>query len=344
MQIHRVTGASLREALLRAQSEYGDDAVVIQQEFSPGGVVTLSVALEPKAKLGTRTTTVARDARGARPAPATQEGASALTAPEVDPARSPLVREVAQRLARTGTSQVFTAELCREIAAWPDADVHVMDRAAEAVGRRFPAVQLKRLEHGTRILALVGLTGVGKTTTLVKLAARMLRANRRVEIATLDSRRVGAVEQLRAWSKQLGVPLTVLRDGVKPHARAFEGSNVDCVFLDTTGSPTSDVAQILALQSAFAGARVAFDVYLVLSATASREADELVTRAYSALAPAGIVVTKLDETSTPAPVLEHAIAAKLPVAFLSNGPDVSHDLQRSGPEAVADLFLRGRIA
>jgi len=326
----------LREALLRAQSEYGDDAVVIQQEFAPGGGVTLSVAEKAEPAPARRAS-----AKRVLPAPAAKQ---APVEPEFDPARVPLVREVAQRLARTGASSAFTAELCREIAAWPDADVHVMDRAAEAIGRRCPAVQLKRLDHGTRIVALVGLTGVGKTTTLVKLAARMLRANRRVEIATLDSRRVGAVEQLRAWAKQLGVPLTVLREGVKPHARAFEGSNVDCVFLDTTGNPAADVAQIQALQAAFAGARVAFDVYLVLPATASREALELVTRAYSALSPEGIVITKLDETSTPSPVLEHALAAKLGIAFLSNGPDVALHLQRSGPEACADLFLRGRLA
>lgn len=335
MQIHRVTGASLREALLRAQSEYGDEAVVIQQEFAPGGGVTLSVALERPGETP--------KPRVQRVVPSAVETV-APAAPEFDPARVPLVREVAKRLARTGTSSALAGDLCREIAAWPDADVHVMDRAAVALGRRFPPVQLKRLEHGTRILALVGLTGVGKTTTLVKLAARMLRAQRRVEIATLDSRRVGAVEQLRAWAKQLGVPLTVLREGVKPHARAFEGSNVDCVFLDTTGSPKTDVAQIQALKAAFAGARVVFDVYLVLPATANREAHELVTKAYSALEPEGVVVTKLDETSTPAPVLEHALAAKLPIAFLSDGPDVAQDLQRSGPEAVADLFLRGRLA
>lgn len=339
-QIHRVTGASMREALLRAQNEFGDDAVVLQQEFVPGGGVTLSIA--QKAPVARQVASAARASNAANVRPA--RFPAVAPEPAVDPTRVPLVREVALRLEKTGTSRAFVEDVCAAIRAWPDPDAHVMDRAAECIGRRFPVARLKRVEQLTRIVALVGLTGVGKTTTLVKLAARMLRAKRRVELATLDSRRVGAVEQVRAWSKQLGLPLTVLREGIKPHARAFEGTQVDVVLLDTTGHPPSDVAQLLALKQAFAGARVAFDVYLVLPATASREALELVTRAYSALAPEGLVITKLDETLQPAAVLEHALAVELPIAFLTDGPDPSGHLHRSGPEACADLFLRGRLA
>src|SRR5262245_11969643 len=183
----------MRDALLRAQAELGDDAVVIQEEPAPGGGVTLSVA---------------------RRSPR----AAAAAAPAQDSTRVPLVREVAARLRATGTSEAFVQSVCAAIRDWPEPGVHVMDRAAAAIGARFPSVKLGRLERGTRILAFVGLTGVGKTTTIAKLAARMLRSGRRVELATLDALRVGAVEQLRAWSKELNVPLTVLRPGVRPHA------------------------------------------------------------------------------------------------------------------------------
>lgn len=321
MQIHRVRGSSLRDALLRAQDAYGEDAVVIQEESVPGGGVTLSVAKRE-----------------------TPRARTLATQPERDPARVPIVREVAQRLARTGTSQEFSAAICAEVREWPDPNVHVMDRAAECIGKRFPPVKLGRLDAGTRVLAFVGLTGVGKTTTIVKLATRMLRAGRRVELATLDVQRVGAVEQARAWSRELAVPLSVIRPGVKPHAKAFEGSGVDVVLLDTTGNPLVDVERLQELQQSFTGARVAFGTWLVLPATASRVSLEMVTRAYAPLAPEGVVITKLDETREPAAVLEHVLAAQLGVAFLSNGPDVSLHLQRSGPEACADLFLRGRLS
>lgn len=316
MQIHRVRGSTLKEALLRAQSEHGDDAVVIQQEAAPGGGVTLSVA---------------------RRAPAASAG-------DVDPLELPLVREVARRLLQSGASQALTRSICREIVDWPDASVHVMDRAAEVIGRRFQPVKVGKLERRTRVLAFVGLTGVGKTTTLVKLAARMLRAGRRVELATLDARRVGAVEQLRAWSTTLGVPLSILRESTRPKAEAFEGANVDVVLLDTAGNPVRDVAQLRALAQTFLGTRVVFDTWLVLSAGASRASMEMVTQAYHELNPAGLVVTKLDETREPAVVLEHALARSLPIAFLSDGPDVAAHLHRGGPEACADLLLRGRLA
>lgn len=316
MQIHRVRGSTLKEALLRAQSEYGDEAVVIQQEPAPGGGVTLSIA---------------------RKAPAT-------SADDIDPLELPLVREVAQRLLKSGASPSLTRALCREIVTWPDPSVHVMDRAAEVIGNRFKTVKLGKLERQTRVLAFVGLTGVGKTTTLVKLAARMLRAGRRVELATLDARRVGAVEQLRAWSTTLGVPLSVLRENTRPRAEAFEGANVDVVLLDTTGHPGRDVGQLRTLAQSFLGTRVVFDTWLVLSAGASRQSMEMVTQAYAELNPAGLVVTKLDETKEPGAVLEHALARSLPIAFLSDGPDVAAHLHRGGPEACADLLLRGRLA
>jgi flagellar biosynthesis GTPase FlhF len=315
VQIHRVRGSSLEEALLKAQSEHGDEAVVIQQEPAPGGGVTLSIA---------------------RRTPAGAHGA--------DPLSLPLVREVAQRLQRNGVSQALARVLCGAIAEWPDPAVHVMDRAAEAIGQRFQTVKLGKLERSTRVLAFVGLTGVGKTTTLVKLAARMLRAGRRVELATLDARRVGAVEQLRAWSTTLGVPLSVLRESTRPRAEAFEGAGVDAVLLDTTGHPLRDVAQLRALSQAFLGTRVVFDVWLVLSAGASRASLEMVTQSFAELVPAGLVVTKLDETKEPGVVLEHALARSLPIAFLSDGPDVSAHLHRGGPEACADLLLRGRLS
>lgn len=320
----------MRDALLRARSEFGDAAIVIQQELAPGGGVTLSVTQASGAGRSAQVDTTKFQA--------------VVSEPAFDPARMPLVREVAQRLEKNGASREFVASVCNAIREWADPGVHVMDRAAEHLGRRFPVAHLKRIEGCTRIVAFVGLTGVGKTTTLVKLAARMLRANRRVELATLDSRRVGAVEQLRAWARQLGVPLTVLDKGVRPHAKAFEGARVDAVLLDTTGNTTADVEQISALKSVFTGARVAFDVFLVLPATASREALQRVTQAYSALAPEGLVITKLDETSAPATVLEHALAGNLPIAFLTDGPDTSTDFHRFTPEACADLFLRGRLA
>ncbi len=316
MQIHRIRGSSLKEALLKAQSEYGDEAVVIQQEPAPGGGVTLSIARRAPATAGT----------------------------EADPLTLPLVREVAQRLLRNGASQALTRLLCREIAEWPDPSVHVMDRAAEVIGRRFQPVKVGKLERHTRVLAFVGMTGVGKTTTLVKLAARMLRAGRRVELATLDARRVGAVEQLRAWSTQLGVPLSVLRENTRPRAEAFEGANVDVVLLDTTGNPPRDVAQLRTLAQSFVGTRVVFDIWLVLSASSSRGSLDMVTQAFTELSPAGLVVTKLDETREPAVVLEHSLARSLPIAFLSDGPDVATNLHRGGPEACADLLLRGRLS
>src|SRR5262249_53077022 len=152
MQIHRVRGGTLREALLRARSELGDDALVVHQELIPGGGVTLAVR------------------RGA---------------PARDPAARPRAREVAEKLARAGASSELLLRVCSSLDEGSDSGQHVLDQAAQRIGALFPTARLERIPGHTRLIALAGTTGVGKTTSLVKLALRMQRAGRRVELATL---------------------------------------------------------------------------------------------------------------------------------------------------------------
>lgn len=255
-----------------------------------------------------------------------------------------ILREVAPRMLEHGASPAFVQSVCAAIEARRTGGAHILDVAADVIGARFPPAQLARLPGVARILAFTGSTGAGKTTSLVKIALRMSNSGRRVELATLDSHRLGAVEQLRAWSRELEVPLTVMREGVKLNPRGPTGPRVDVVLLDTTGHPASDCAQIAALRQKLEGAPVVIDTYLVLSASSSRAAMEASTSALAPLCPAGVVITKLDETREPAGVLEHALSIGCPLAFLSDGPDVGRHFHRAGPDPCADLMLRGRLS
>ena len=202
---------------------------------------------------------------------------------------------------------------------------------------------MARLEGKTRVLAFVGATGVGKTTSIVKLAKRLRDSGRRVELATLDSHRVGAVEQLRAWASSLGLPLTVLKRGVRMNPAALASGSVDIVLLDTTGHPKHDAELLGQLAKVFEAAPVQLDVQLVLAAPASRAALEAAYAPFAALKPA-CSITKLDETSDKALALEFALEKQLPVAFVNDGTDVDLNFHRAGGDAIADLWLRGRIA
>lgn len=326
MQIHHVTGSSLTDALLRARRAFGEEALVISQEVVAGGGVTLSVARR-------------RVSPSVQAAP---ERGDTLVAPRA--ALSPRLHEMARALRRTGTSDAMIQRIVAQVEPLLTSDTHVFDLAAEAIGSFVPIAHLPRLRTATRVLAFAGATGVGKTTSLVKLAARLAQAGRRVELATIDSRNVGAVEQLRAYSKLLAMPLTVVSAGARLNPGLFAAPSVDAILVDTSGTPAIDAEGLTLLRDSLASVPVAFDTYAVLSASNSKSALETSARALAVLAPTGFIVTKLDETTEPAVVLEHGLAAGWPLAFLSDGPDIARHFQRGGPERVADLFLRGKLS
>lgn len=324
MQIHRIRGSSLKEALLRARRMFGEDAIVVSQEILPGGEIALAVAQREAAAAGVES--------------------SIFRARESRAKESPALRELEQRLERNGVSQATLTRIVEALRARGANEGHLLDAAADEIGRLFPPARMGRLEQKTRVLAYTGATGVGKTTSIVKLAKRLRDSGRRVELATLDSHRVGAVEQLRAWANSLGVPLTVLKRGVRMNPAALASGSVDVVLLDTTGHPRHDAELLAQLQKAFEGAPVQLDVQLVLPAPASREALEAAWAPFEKHKPAACSVTKLDETKDKARALEFALEKQLPVAFVNDGPDVDLNFHRAGGDAIADLWLRGRIA
>lgn len=323
MQIHRVRGTSLKEALLRARRMLGEDAIVVSQEILPGGEIALAVAQREEA--------------------AAEVESTIFRAQKARAKEQPALRELEQRLERNGVSSGLVARIVESLRARGATEGHVLDAAADEIGRLFPPARMPRLEGRTRVLAFAGATGVGKTTSIVKLGKRLAESGRKVELATLDSARVGAVEQLRAWAGSLGLPLTVLKRGVRMNPAALASGAIDMVLLDTTGHPRHDAELLAQLRKAFEPAPVQLDVHLVLAAPASRAALEASWKPFEELAPVACSVTKLDETQDKAQALEFALEKGLPVAFVNDGPDVDLHFHRAGGDAIADLWLRGRI-
>lgn len=318
MQIHRIMGSSLRDALVRARYAHGDDAMVISQEVASTGAVTLAVAR--------RASTQPEEQR---PKPAQRPVHAALC-------------EVADRLRAHGASDRFVERITTAVGARLDSGTHALDLAAEVIGTLYPRTSLPRLSHAAQVLAFVGSTGVGKTTSVIKLAWRLVHAGRRVELVTLDTQRVGAVEPLRSWAQQFAVPLTVLRPGVELSARAFQTS--DIVLVDTAGRAEQDIEGVQSVSRAVTRAGSRLETYVVVPATLNGGALRAVGAAFAALQPTGSIVTKLDETREPAAVLEYVLHSGLPSAFLGDSADVASGFRRAEPDLFADLYLRGRMS
>lgn len=321
MKIHKVRGGDLREALELARREHGEGALVLSRETSSDGAVLLSVSPVERA--------AAAHGAGAEPRslPAGYE-------------------EVARRLRAHGAAEALVREVCCEAADHGQPELHPVDRVAQALGARFRIARLPMARGVSRVISLVGATGVGKTSSLIKLAARLMRTDRRIELATLDTRRVGAVEQLRAYGKLLGLPVHLVHADARLDAESLGLPGPELVLLDTTGRPAQDVPRLVELSRSLARseAHIRHESLLVLPATASESALLEVAEACQDLCLCGVVITKTDETREPAAVLDLARELDLPIAFLSDGQDIGRDFHRARPEQLADLLIRGRIA
>ncbi len=176
------------------------------------------------------------------------------------------------------------------------------------------------------IVALVGPTGVGKTTTIAKLAARFARHNRPRDIAlvTLDHYRIGAQEQLFSYGRLLGVPVHSLSPDQDLPALLQQLSDHKLILIDTAGMSQRDATlmqQINRLKRVGPSLRS----YVVLAANAA-SSDEVVRR-FAPLEPAGCVLTKIDEATTIGAVLSATIRHALSIAYVSEGQRVPEDLQ-----------------
>jgi len=321
MQIHRIRGSSLEDALRRARRAYGEGALVVGHESTAGGV-TLAVSQKAAAE------EIGGGSEG--------EGGAAPQGME----------EVERRLAAAGCSEGFARRVRARLGRRGDPGRHPIDRAATAIGAMFRVARLPVSPGTTRVVCFVGNTGAGKTTGIVKLGARLVRAGRRVGLATLDSRRVGAVEQLRAYARILGAPLAVLKGDTAPSAESVGAPGNDVVLLDTSGRPDYDLPRLSRLCAALRGgaAEATLDSFLVLPATSSRAAALEVSEVHGDLHFGGCVITKLDETRRPGPIFEHVLELGLPIAFLSDGQDIARAFHRARPDHLADALLLGRVA
>jgi flagellar biosynthesis protein FlhF len=177
------------------------------------------------------------------------------------------------------------------------------------------------------VVALVGATGVGKTTTIAKLAARYaLRHGReRVALVTTDSYRIAAHEQLRTYGRILGIPVRIANS----HAELSEAlkllSDKDLILIDTAGMSQRDVR--LSEQFALLGeAAPNLKTFLVLSTTTHRSGLGEVVKAFGKVKLDGCILTKLDETTSLGGALSTAVEHKLPVAYVSDGQRVPEDI------------------
>ncbi len=190
-----------------------------------------------------------------------------------------------------------------------------------------------------RVVALVGPTGVGKTTTIAKLAANFrLRDGIRMGLVTVDTYRIAAVEQLRTYAEIIDLPMKVVTSPREMRRALDELSGLDLVLIDTAGRSPRDELKIQELKSLLAEAQVD-EVHLVLSLVASPKSLQATAEKFAPAGTTAMILTKLDEAVGMGSLLSVARRVPLPVSYLTTGQDVPDDIEHASARRVARLVL-----
>ena len=216
----------------------------------------------------------------------------------------------------------------------------------ELVRPKLPPVRpVTRPAAGTqRIISLVGPTGVGKTTTLAKLGA-LFRITEQLKVGfiTLDTYRIGAVDQLRRYADIIQVPLEVVSPGADLSEAVERLGDVEVILIDTAGRSQKDADRIHELRAMFEGMGLVgkneFEVHLCLALSAAPEAILAAADNFKVVGYSRILITKLDEAYRHGVLLELFQRAKAPVSYLTVGQEVPDDIHAATPERLEDLLL-----
>jgi len=269
--------------------------------------------------------------------------------------RQPQQANLWRRLQRIGLSGPLSRDLL-ELVNEIDEPRQAWRMLLAHLARMIVTPEVEPLEEGG-VIAMVGPAGMGKTTTLAKLAARYVLkyGAQNIALVSMDSFRIGAQEQLKTLGRILNVSVTHVDPG-QSLAQALDPLlRKRVVLIDTASLQASDQALRMQLES-LAGRGIKAKNYLVLATTSQKQVLTAAYHSYKRCGLAGCILTKLDETASLGEVLSLAISHELPVAYLTDGPRIPDDLhlprrhqlvsravsvqmqEEPSEEAMADMF------
>ena len=339
MQIKRFEAKDVQEALRQVKEALGEEAIIlstrkIKKPSSPTGAydgsrVEVIAATDQPAKppaffpvhfaAADRRKETSQSGEGLREDPFTQKILSMGLAPE-------FVNNLLQGIRGLQKKEGY--------AKFPDSYRDwLRNQLMGAVDVSAPYLQ------GAKIWAFIGPTGVGKTTTLAKLAAHFhLRMSKRITLITIDTYRIGAIEQLKTYGRILGLPLEVAVSPEELKEIIGKNRDQDLLLIDTAGRNPHDPAVLEELKD-YLTVAPAIENHLVLSATMKdRDLAQMVYR-FSTLPIQSYVITKIDETEEYVPIFNQLLRYKRPLSYLTNGQRVPEDIELATKGRVANLIL-----
>lgn len=369
MRVKKFMARTLPEAMAQVKADLGADAVILHtNEVKVGGLFGLFATRMIQVMAAVEQQSAAAPlapAVGLAAAPALAERAAVqpsleamrgemadvkamisdvverLNLPASSGRLEPELRELVSRLARGGVEDQMAVSLanrvCARIArgqgAWPE----VREIARELIMTDLG--QVRTVDHSSKVVALVGPTGVGKTTTLAKLAAHLaLQQRKRIALITADTYRIGAVEQLRTYSEILGVPLEVVYDPQEASRALDRYRDRDLILFDTAGRSPKNFSHMQELKTYLDAIQPA-STYLVMSLTSAYRDSLLILEHYLPVGIDHFLFTKWDETVAPGLIYNVVRKHKRPLSYVTTGQNVPDDIEVADPEQITRAIL-----
>jgi flagellar biosynthesis protein FlhF len=357
----------MQEACRKIKAELGDDAVIFStrtlQAPSPSPYRARRTWVEVTAAVDR----VPKDARRSRNGSAVRAGeaqprahreAAAMLHPGDRDCGPPSGRglwlpggikaDVQQRMQQSGFSEEIAWFLIGALSAQADGGMQpeqLFRMIAQRVEAFVPVCSAIDLEPGRKkAVALIGPTGVGKTTTIAKIAAQYrYGCNASVKIISMDTYRIGAVDQLRTYASIMDIPFEVACDDQELAAQLTAGDDCDLLLIDTSGRNYLDEATAGKTRR-WIEHNQALEIHMLLSATSSEDVLRATLGRFNSAGLDRLIITKVDETPRQGHLFAVLSEAGIPVSYVTTGQKVPEDIRPATKELLADMLMNGYAA